>query len=132
MSPANALSLTRRMQDCHRFIVEYQRLHDGVGPSYREIAAGIGLKSTSNVHRLVGCLVDRGYVRRGPPGASRCLSVLRDKANEIAAEHMAHRFCQGWGLFRIAEEAGQVFDGGITEEDVHAAIALAWIGIVTK
>ena len=132
MSPASALSLTKRMQDCHRFIVEYQRLHDGAGPSYREIAAGIGLKSTSSVHRLIDCLVDRGYVRRGPPGARRCLSVLRDQANEIAAEHMSHRFCQGWGLFRIAEEAGQVFDVGIKEADVHAAIALAWIGIVTK
>jgi SOS-response transcriptional repressor LexA len=132
MSPTNALSLTRRMQDCHRFIVEYQRLHDGVGPTYREIAAGIGSKSASGAHRLVDCLVSRGYVRRGPPGASRCLSVLRDRANEIAAEHMAHRFCQGWGLFRIAEEAGKIFDTGITEEDVQAAVALAWIGIATK
>lgn len=34
----------------------------GWSPTYRTIAAGLGLKSTSGIHRLVKALVERGYI----------------------------------------------------------------------
>jgi len=131
-SPNGVQGLTPRMLSCRDFIVAYQREHDGVGPSYDEIAAGLGLRAKSNVVRLVDCLESRGHVRRGPAGSQRSLAVLHTAADDIAAEHMAYRLSQGWGLFRIAEEAGQTCRGNITEADVHAAVAKAWVGIQAK
>jgi SOS-response transcriptional repressor LexA len=47
------------------FIKAYLRLH-GVAPSYAVIAKGIGLKSKSNIHRIVHKLEDEGLVTVKP------------------------------------------------------------------
>jgi hypothetical protein len=47
------------------FIKAYMRLH-GVAPSYAVIAKGIGLKSKSNIHRIVHKLEDEGLVTVKP------------------------------------------------------------------
>ena len=47
------------------FIKAYMRLH-GVAPSYAVIAKGIGLKSKSNVHRIIHKLEDEGLVTVKP------------------------------------------------------------------
>ena len=44
------------------FIKAYLRLH-GVAPSYAVIAKGIGMKSKSNIHRIIHKLEDEGLVR---------------------------------------------------------------------
>ena len=47
------------------FIKAYMRLH-GVAPSYAVIAKGIGLKSKSNVHRIIHKLEEEGLVTVKP------------------------------------------------------------------
>jgi SOS-response transcriptional repressor LexA len=47
------------------FIKAYLRVH-GVAPSYAVIAKGIGLKSKSNIHRIVHKLEDEGLVTVKP------------------------------------------------------------------
>ena len=43
------------------FISAYVRLH-GVPPSYSVIARGLGLKSKSNIHRVIHILQDEGLL----------------------------------------------------------------------
>lgn len=43
------------------FIRAYVRLH-GVPPSYSVIARGLGLKSKSNIHRVIHILQDEGLL----------------------------------------------------------------------
>ena len=47
------------------FIKAYARLH-GVPPSYEVIAKGLGLKSKSNIHRIVHRLKDDGHLVTKP------------------------------------------------------------------
>ena len=47
------------------FIKAYMRLH-GVAPSYAVIAKGIGLKSKSNIHRIIHKLEEEGLVTVKP------------------------------------------------------------------
>lgn len=48
----------------------------GQSPSYDEIAAGLGMKSKSQINRLVVALEERGFIRR-LPGRARCIEVIR-------------------------------------------------------
>lgn len=60
------ISLTPRQQDALRFIIGCQEAK-GLSPSYAEIADGIGLfggNSKGQIHRLLGCLSERGAIRR--------------------------------------------------------------------
>lgn len=53
------------MNDRHQLVLDfiraYVRLH-GVAPSYAVIARGLGLKSKSNIHRVVHILKDEGLL----------------------------------------------------------------------
>jgi SOS-response transcriptional repressor LexA len=57
------------MPDKHQlvldFIKAYIRLH-GVAPSYAVIAKGLGMKSKSNIHRIIHKLKDEGMVAVKP------------------------------------------------------------------
>jgi repressor LexA len=48
----------------------------GVVPTFEELAAGMGLRSKSGVHRLVEGLVERGTLRRLPHRA-RAIEVVQ-------------------------------------------------------
>ena len=54
------------------FIAEHR-----VSPSYREIAAGIGDKSTSQLHHCVKCLIADGHLRQ-TERRKRTLALGRD------------------------------------------------------
>ena len=58
-------SMTKRRQLVLDFICAYIRLH-GVPPSYEVIAKGIGLKSKSNIHRIVHRLRADGHIVTKP------------------------------------------------------------------
>ena len=58
-------SMTKRRQLVLDFIRAYVRLH-GVPPSYEVIARGIGLKSKSNIHRIVHRLKTDGHIVTKP------------------------------------------------------------------
>lgn len=57
--------MTKRRQLVLDFIRAYVRLH-GVPPSYEVIARGIGLKSKSNIHRIVHRLKEEGHLVTKP------------------------------------------------------------------
>lgn len=59
------LTMTSRRQLVLDFIRAYVRLH-GVPPSYEVIAKGIGLKSKSNIHRIVHRLKADGHLVTKP------------------------------------------------------------------
>lgn len=48
----------------------------GVAPSFEDMMARLGMKSKSEVHRLVTALEERGYIRR-IAGRARAIQVLR-------------------------------------------------------
>lgn len=54
--------LSERQSLIYNFIADYKR-DNGFGPSLREIADGVGLKSVSSVHYQLQQLQDTGYIR---------------------------------------------------------------------
>ncbi len=54
----------------------------GFAPSYANIAVGIGLKSKSNIHRLVHDLKDKGLLQI-KPHMVRSLKVIDKSVQEI-------------------------------------------------
>ena len=57
--------MSKRRQLVLDFIRAYIRLH-GVSPSYEVIARGIGLKSKSNIHRIIHRLKVDGHLETKP------------------------------------------------------------------
>lgn len=57
--------MTDQWERVLRFIRAYIRLH-GVSPSYGVMAEGLGLKSRSNMHRIVMRLEEEGHLQRRP------------------------------------------------------------------
>jgi len=102
--------LTRRQ----RQIIEFWEGHvrgNGYPPSYREIAAAVGLASTSSVSYQVGQLAERGYVSR---------EARRSRAAVLRAPGPAARGNVGVPLVgRIA--AGQPI---LAQDDVEDVISL--------
>lgn len=56
---------------------------DGCSPTFEEIMAHTGLKSKSNVHRLLTSLEERGYIRR-LYGRARAIEVLHSTGQSFA------------------------------------------------
>jgi len=75
--------LTKKQRELLAFI-EARLAADGVSPSFDEMREAIGLKSKSGVHRLVGGLEERGFLRR-LPNRARALEVLRGPAESTPA-----------------------------------------------
>ena len=57
--------MTDREKAILEFIKAYRDLH-GVSPSYEVIAKGVGLRSKSNIHRLIHKLEEMGHLRLKP------------------------------------------------------------------
>ncbi len=67
--------LTRKQRDL--LIMIHERMNkEGVAPSFEEMKDSLGLKSKSGIHRLIGALVERGYLERLPHRA-RALQVRK-------------------------------------------------------
>lgn len=67
--------LTKKQRDLLLFI--HERLQDGgVAPSFDEMKEALNLKSKSGIHRLIGALVERGFLRRLPHRA-RALEIIK-------------------------------------------------------
>lgn len=76
--------LTPRESDCLAVIVAHWQAHS-TGPSRREIAAALGLRSTCSVQVLVDRLADKGLVKRGRYG----YRDLKPTGTEAPAEIIA-------------------------------------------
>jgi repressor LexA len=67
--------LTKKQRDLLIFIHERMKAGE-VAPSFEEMKEQLGLKSKSGIHRLIGALVERGYLERLPHRA-RALEVRK-------------------------------------------------------
>jgi SOS-response transcriptional repressor LexA len=76
------MSLTVQQKKVFDFITVFQRLR-GITPSYSEIAKGLGLKSKSNIWRLVHELRAKGLVDLDPH-ISRSLRTTDKTVQEMA------------------------------------------------
>jgi len=79
--------LTRRQHLLLSYLRDRTR-RCGATPSFSEMAEAIGLRSKGSVHRLVGALEERGYIRRLARRA-RAIEVIdapRDAAATLIAE----------------------------------------------
>lgn len=54
--------MTKRWRLVFNFIVAYTKIH-GVTPTYQVMADALGMKSKSNMHRIVKRLEELGYLR---------------------------------------------------------------------
>ena len=72
---SSVYGLTPKMLDCFNFIKTF-KTQKRTSPSYRQIGEALGISSTSNVHRLVHSLVERGHIRL-IAGHARTIQVLK-------------------------------------------------------
>jgi repressor LexA len=75
--------MTKREQLVFDFIKAYVRLH-GIPPSYEVIAKGLGLRSRSNIHRIVHNLKDDGLIET-KPHKFHAIRIVDKSAREMAA-----------------------------------------------
>ena len=75
-----AIKLTKKQLAVIDFIQDYTE-EKGCSPTYREIMAGLKLKSVSAVAEHVDNLVEKGVIRKAPT-AARTLEVLDYKHEE--------------------------------------------------
>jgi repressor LexA len=67
--------LTKKQRDL--LIMIHERLAKGeVAPSFDEMREGLGLKSKSGIHRLIGALEERGFLER-LPNKARALHIRK-------------------------------------------------------
>jgi len=69
------MTLTKRQKEVLDFLVSFQD-RNGYAPSFEEIARGLKLTSLATVHKHIGTLERKGFVRRGY-NQSRSLEVLQ-------------------------------------------------------
>lgn len=67
--------MTPLQLDTYIWIKVFIKAH-GYSPSYREIAEGID-RHVGDVHRIVGVLISKGYLRKTAPYSARSLEVVR-------------------------------------------------------
>lgn len=75
--------VTERSQLVLDFIKAYMKIH-GIPPSYEVIAKGLGLKSKSNIHRIVHNLKDEGLIET-KPYKFHAIRLVDKSAREMAA-----------------------------------------------
>lgn len=69
--------MTKRQKQLLDFIAAYIGEH-GICPSYDEMRDALGLKSKSNINRIVVALIDRGYLVRETGCGVRNLRLSAD------------------------------------------------------
>ena len=77
--------LTSRQRDLLVFIND-RLTETGVSPSFAEMTAAIGLRSKSNIYRLITALEERGFIRR-LHHRKRSIEVLRLPADMAPPVH---------------------------------------------
>lgn len=77
------MGLTPRQAEILDYIKDYSR-EQGYAPTLQEIGARFDLSSVATVHKHVGQLVAKGYLRRDRPNASRDLEIIDLDAKPVA------------------------------------------------
>src|ERR1700751_3382428 len=82
--------LTRKQYEL--LLLINQRIKEaGVSPSFDEMKDALDLRSKSGIHRLIGALEERGFIRRLPHRA-RALEVLKLPEAALPAKTPRSRF----------------------------------------
>lgn len=74
--------MTERQREVYVFIQNYTADHDGVPPSYAEIASELGI-GKSSVYRVMEALKERGCIRT-LPGLARTVCIIDSTPDGIA------------------------------------------------
>ena len=69
-------------QDRILHFIEESLAHSRIAPSYEAMAAHIGQVSSGNIHRIISCLEERGYVRRIPAKA-RSITLISQVESQV-------------------------------------------------
>ena len=77
------IKLTKKQLLLLDFIKDFTENHN-YSPSYREIMAGVGLKSVSAVAEHVSNLVEKGVIKK-TPGSARSLELINYRHEETVA-----------------------------------------------
>ncbi|MER9829195.1 hypothetical protein NKJ51_12510 [Mesorhizobium sp. M0134] len=93
-------TLTSRQAEALSFIQSFQS-ERGIGPSYDEIAAELGLASRGRVHALVKSLEDRGATRK-PVGQARSFEIIGGHGAEHHLKAVLASFSESGILFAEA------------------------------
>ncbi len=72
--------LNDKQKDILKFI-KYKIIEEGFPPSVREIASGVGIKSTSTVYNHINVLEKKGYLRKSS-SKNRAIEIL-DHENDL-------------------------------------------------
>jgi repressor LexA len=80
-------------QDALLSFIEHFIVDKGVSPTYQEMAEHLDLKSKSGIHRLVGALMDRGFIAKTTDkrGAGRSIEVVKPQTCLNAAYERGYR-----------------------------------------
>ena len=109
-----SIKITKKQAAVLDFISEYQRTHD-YSPSYREIAAGLGLTSVASVAEHVDHLVTLGALKRSP-GASRSLEIVDLTFPETTALFQTRLLTATPNEVAILRKAGRILGIDLPEE----------------
>ena len=82
-----AFGLTPRDRQALDFIRTYNDEH-GQSPTFQQIATALGLRSKSNISRIVDDLVERGHLRR-KPNKHRSLMPVEQGLRQVAPAFVA-------------------------------------------
>ena len=102
------MSLTKRQAELLMFIHTSTQA-SGVSPSFKEMAAAMGLKSKTGIHRLVKALIRRGYIRQ-LHGCARSIEVLRLPCGTVSPESLAAENARMRDALMRARDALQVYE----------------------
>lgn len=70
-----SIGLTKRQAAILRFVAGYQEAMGGISPSFREMAAASGTRSTGYLQEAMKALEERGHICR-LPNRARAIDIL--------------------------------------------------------
>jgi len=94
--------VTKKQLQLFDFIKEYVS-ENGVAPSFQEMQDYLGLKSKSNVHRLVGALEQQHLLHRTPKMA-RSIAPQDTAANDVVQIPLYGKIAAGLPIEAVANE----------------------------
>jgi SOS-response transcriptional repressor LexA len=98
--------MTKGQRKVLEFMSDYTAAN-GVPPTMTEIAAHVGVKQRSNIHRMLNSLINRGFVEKTAAGHTRCYFVrdaLKIRISQIIDAHKEKQIPAGEALTLIEAE----------------------------
>ena len=100
------MALTKRQKDVLDYLTEFVR-DKGYSPSFEEIAEGLGLSSLATVHKHIGTLEAKGYLRR---------NFNQSRSLEVSAEYLEESRQSALGRNSVPL-AGRIAAGSLVEAE---------------